>query len=127
MKFPRHPDLPEGSPFAHPHPFQDWIIRKSELPVPYDVVILCKDGRAGYDRLFVEHKAEFAVATQPSGYVFFRIEDGRFAVITADDSNLDEMWPSLDVWNWWDEGEPDLEAIREKRELQQKISGVRYH
>lgn len=123
----RHPDLPDDSPFEHPNPFQDWIIRRSELPVPYDVVILAKDGQAAYDRLFLEHKAEMAVHSQPSGHLFFRIEDGRFAVITADMSNLDELWPSLDVWNWWSVGEPDLETLREKKELQQKISGIRYH
>jgi len=127
MQHQCHPDLPEGSPFAHPNPFQDWIIRKSEQPVPYDVVILCKDGHAGYNRLFVEHKAEFAVSSQPTGYVFFRIADGRFVVITADTSNLEEMWPALEVWNWWDEGEPDLETLREKEQVGRMISGVRYH
>lgn len=127
MKHLSHPDLPEDSPFSHPNPFQDWVIRKSEEPVPYDIVILCKDGQAGYTRLYVEHKAEFAVASQPTGHVFFRLKDGRFAVITADPTNLDEIWPCLDIWNWWDEGIPDLDTIREKSELKEKISGARFH
>lgn len=127
MKPACHPDLPEGSPFAHPNAFQDWVIRRSELAVPYDVVIFAKDGQSAYDRLFVDHRAEFAVHSSPSGHVFFRMRDGRFAVIATDTSQVEELWPDLELWNWWTEGDPDLESLREKNELQQKISGVRFH
>jgi len=122
----KHPSPPD-TPFADPNPYQDWVKRKSQEVVPYDIVILAKDGYAAYDRLFVEHQAEFAVSTQPTGHVFFRLKDGRFAVVTPDDTNLDEMWPGLEVWNWWDESEPDLATLREKALLDEKISGVRYH
>jgi hypothetical protein len=123
----KHPDLEDESPFSHPNAFQDWVRRKSDGLVPYDVVIFAKDGQAAYDRLFIDHHAEFATYAQPSGHVFFRIDDGRFATISNDWENLEDIWPQLDIWNWWDEGQPDLESLREKTELDQIIAGVRYH
>lgn len=123
----KHPELEDDSPFAHPNAWQDWMIRKSDQIVPYDVVVFCKSAQDGYTRLFVEHHAEFAAHAQPSGYVFFRLDDGRFALITGDMTDLVELSPSVDIWNWWDEGCYDLESIREKQQLDLEIKQVRYN
>ncbi|MEQ8308025.1 MAG: hypothetical protein RIA09_15825 [Hoeflea sp.] len=117
----------DGSPDAileEKTPFQKWLARpRPELP--YDIIVFAKYYSAAFDRLVEEHGAVAAVWWQERQLTFYLLKDGRFAVITDDMSNVDAMHPSFEIWNWWDECTPDLQTMREKTELDQKISANR--
>jgi hypothetical protein len=118
----------DGSPDAilsEQTPFQKWLSRKNP-ELPYNVMIFAKYGEGARDRLVLEHGAVPAVFHPASQSTFYLLSDGRFAVITSIMDNIDQMVPQMDVWNWWDEGMPDLATMREKTNLDEKISANRF-
>lgn len=118
----------DGSPDAileEQTPFQKWLTRKNP-ELPYNVMIFSKYPSGAYDRLVLEHGAVPAVFHPASQSTFYLLRDGRFAVITGILENVDQMAPQMEVWNWWTEGTPDLETMREKADLDEKISANRF-
>lgn len=116
---------PGTTPNTDEHAPTDWVNRKGNDLVPFDIVILTQTPIESELDILLEHGGEPAAKYGEESRIY-RLKDGRFAVMSSTLSVLNGAPPELEFWNWWAKTQtPSFSDLSTAREIDERIGKVK--